>query len=493
MDGLDKDLRSNRETLSAGPLLEDAQNLLRSVFNAVRPTLERHDADESPGAKLARKLASSPSSLSRRPIFDLAIAVVQGNAESNFLNIPKFRSTSEKDDFLQRLEERLENNEELLKKLSIDYKDSSSDFIARFDLLEGQLRINAWHPFVATFHDEFTNKNSSQPLEILAMSEILAESQLHMLGVKHSTILDYLHTRDQLIRYLANESGRQSALAVSNNLINNRNNASGLEGSVCDAFSSLGFEVTPLAKKGEPDGVANANTSAQSSNNPTSYKISLEAKSKVKDGKKVSAKSVGISTIARQRDDWECDHSVVVGPAFPTTQGDQSALLKEIDTDRKRTAEENNGHPKTITLITIDDLAKLVRLRPIKQLGLQKLRTLFSECRSPEESHDWVNKIAAMQVTKPPYRRIIQTIEATQRKFKRAPVTYAALRTELSHLDEPIIYETDNDLHELCKGMAQMAPGAIHALDNQVELDQSTENVLSAIDAATQEYPLEEQ
>jgi len=60
------------------------------------------------------------------------------------------------------------------------------------------------------------------------------------------------------------------------------------------------------------------------------YKVSLEAKSKEKEGTKVSAKTVGISTIARQRDDYECEHAIVVGPDFPTTNGEGSALVKEI-------------------------------------------------------------------------------------------------------------------------------------------------------------------
>jgi hypothetical protein len=37
----------------------------------------------------------------------------------------------------------------------------------------------------------------------------------------------------------------------------------------------------------------------------------------------------------------------------------------------------------------IDDLAELVRLRPVKQLGLLKMRELF-HCKLPADSHAWV-------------------------------------------------------------------------------------------------------
>jgi hypothetical protein len=62
------------------------------------------------------------------------------------------------------------------------------------------------------------------------------------------------------------------------------------------------------------------------------------------------------------------------------------------------------------------------------------------------------------------------------------------LLVELSHRRPPIRYDTEEKLIELCKGMAQMAPGAIFASSTAVELDQSAANVMAAIDAATREY-----
>ena len=129
----------------------------------------------------------------------------------------------------------------------------------------------------------------------------------------------------------------------------------------------------------------------------------------------------------------------------------------------------------------------------MKQIGLQKLRELFQNCNLPDESAAWVESIRRTTVTKPPYRKIVETIEALQRKYKQAYVNYSALRIELSHMTPPVEYDTDDDLAELCKGMAQMAPGAMFASDSTVELDQSAENVVDAIEAAMQDYPLDEQ
>lgn len=486
MDGLDNELRSNRETISEGPLLCAAQDVLRAVFNAVRPALEKHDAEEEPGAKLARKLAASPSSLARRPIVELAVAVSEGKAKARYLIVPKHTSKEQKDEFIAGLEKRSADASQFVSGLAIDYDGTQDLGMARFDTATGRLHINAWHPFVATFHEEFTSRGAGQPLELLAMAEVLAEAHLHAIGAKPEHIETFLSMRDQLLRNLANESGRQSAFSVAMALRNARNSPDGLEEKLCAAFGSLGFDVTPIGGKGKPDGVARAHLSADAKGVPQQYSVSLEAKSKERDAGKVSAGTVKVSAIVRQRDEHNCEHAVIVGRAFPTTKGEASALAKEIAAEGRKSAAL--GEPKTITLINIDDLAELVKLRPIKQVGLRKLRELFETCDLPEKSAEWVKVVRQAKVKRPPYKAIVMTIEALQKKFRRAPVKYAALRVELSHIAPPIEYESDDELIDLCKAMAQMAPGAIFAEAEHVELDQSSQNVISAIDAATRDW-----
>lgn len=491
MDGLDEGLRSNREGIGEGPLLDSAQDVLRAIFNAVRPRIETHDRDEAPGAKLARVLAASPASLSRRPIVELSRAVATGESKSRYLIVPKHETDEEMATFLADLEKRAADEaERFITGVQIDFDGSPRDGVARFDTQSGVLRLNAWHPFVATFHDEFTNKRLGQPLELLAMAEVLTEAHLHVIGVEPSKMENFLFARDQLLRNLTDESGRQSSLSLANALLEARNSPNQLERAACDAFRSLGFDVTPLGKRGQPDGIAAAHLSADERGQPRNYKVSLEAKSKEKSGAAVSAKSVGIATVVQHRDKHECEHAVVIGPAFPTSSGESSALGQQIQADREKSAAA--GKAQTITLITVDDLAKLVRLRPVKQIGLQKLRELFQQCSLPDESREWVESIRQTAVERPPYRLIVETIQALQRNYQRASVDYSALRVELRHLSPPIEYQTNDELFELCRGMSQMAPGAMFASASAVELDQSAENVVAAIEAAMQDYPPDE-
>jgi len=490
IDSLDRDLRSNRESIRTGPLLITAQNVLRAIFNFARPTIETHEDEEQPGEKLARKLAATPASLSRMPIVELARAVMAGKAQSRYLLIPRYRSNEETEGFLESLEKRAEDGAQFVTGLAIDYDGLPDAGIAQYDTQTGNIRINAWHPFVSTFHDEFTNKNARQPLELLAMAEILTEAHLHAIGVKPEQIAEFLSVRDQLLRTLANESRRKSPFAVARALQEARNDSNLLEEKLCEAFTNLGCECRRIGGNGKPDGKAVAVLPGDDKGNPRQYAVSLEAKSKEKDKGKVAAGTVDIAAVIRHRKKYECNHALVVGRSFPTKQGEKSALAHDIADDREKTAALND--PKTITLITIDDLAELVRLRPIKRIGLQKLRELF-QCGLPEESHAWIEELKKIKIKKPPYRRIVEAIEAQQKKFKKSAVKYAALRVALSHLVPPIEYETDAELAELCKAMAQMSDGTMYATSDTVELDQSTENVIAAIDAATREYEAESQ
>ena len=486
MDGLDRELRSNREAIREGPVLAVAQDVLRAIFNAVRPVLEQHDRDEEPGARLARKLAASPGSLSRLPIVELAQAVSVGRARSRFLLVPEHESSAERAAFLASLSKRAIEAERFVAGLTIDYDGAPDSGIAQYDTATGFLRINAWHPFVATFHDEFASKGVGQPLELLAMAEVLCEAHLYTIGVKSEQVRDFLLARDQLLRNLANESGRQGAFSTALALRDARNNPDALEEALCSAFTSLGFEVTRIGGSGKPDGVARALLAADENGVPRQYSVSLEAKSKQKDKGTVAAGRVGVSAVIRQRDDYGCEHALVVGRAFPTSAGGDSALAKEIRADREKTAAQKRS--RTITLIAIDDLARLVRVRPIKQVGLQRLRSLFRDCSLPEESSRWVSSIEATKVAKVPYREIVATIELLQRRFQKSSVSYPALRVELSHLDPAVEFETDDELKDVCRGMAQMAPLAMFAGPERVELDQSATNVLAAINDAMRAY-----
>ncbi len=487
MDGLDDYLQSDRERIREGPVLKDAQNILKAIFNKIRPELEKADSDETPGAKLARKLAGSPASLARRPIIEMARAALEGKIKSRYIALPRATTENERDRVIAALEARAEVPEQFVGGIEFAYDATSDDGIAVYDAATSWLRVNGLHPFIGAFFDEFTSKSSGLPLEMFAMAEVLLESHLHQANLKQDQIDSVMIARDQLLRHVAQESGRRTALTVANALRNARNDEDKLEVEVVEAFRSLGFDATRVGGKGKPDGVAKAHLSPGADSKPRRYATTLEAKSKKRDGTKLKTKTFGVSAIARQRDEANCEHSIVVAPAFDHTPGKDSALAKEIKADRENTIAA--GKPQTITAIHVEDLARLVQLRPLKRLGLAKLRELFQNCSLPEQCKEWVDKIEKEIVAMPPYAKIINAIHSLQQEYELAAVEYGALRVALGKETPPYKVSSNDELVELCKAMAAMAAGyEITATDRTVELNQSPANVIAAIESATKAH-----
>jgi len=486
MDGLDDFLQSDRERVRETPAVAEARNILRAIFNRIRPEVERLVSDEEPGAKLARKFGGSPASLSRRPIIEMARAALNGKIASRYIALPLTTTSIEREGIIAALESRAETPEQFVGGIDFVFDATSSDGIARYDAVTGRLRVNGLHPFVGAFFDEFVGKTSGLPLEVFAMAEVLLESHLFEMGLAQDQIDGVMNSRDQLLRYVAKESGRMTPLMVANALREAKNDQNQLEIWVVEAFRSLGFDATRIGGNGKPDGIAEAMLGPDANKQPQRYKISLEAKSKEKEGASVSAKTVGISAIARQRKEFESQHAVVVGQLFPTTRKEASALAKEIAEDRELTAK--SGNPRTITLIHIEDLANLVQHRPVKQVTLQRIRDMLRTCSLPEDCKKWVDKLIAEKPVSHDYATIVRTIAKLQSGPRSEPVEYGELRAELRHLEPPIDYTSIDELRTACERMAGLAPDEIEATSRTVALNQGVPNILAKIEAATKEH-----
>jgi hypothetical protein len=253
-----------------------------------------------------------------------------------------------------------------------------------------------------------------------------------------------------------------------------------LENELVAAFDCMGFQAIPKGGAGNPDGLATAVLSAASPGQAQRYTVSLEAKSKIDPSKKVSAKTVGISAIARQRDDYKCDHALVVGPDFPTTKDRTSALVKEIKADNKRSG-------KTITLIRVTDLARLVRLVPLKRIHLGKIRQLFQDCLTPEESAKWIDTMVAQQRDDHHYKEILQTIWQEQDEAPSEIVEYASLWTALRKGSKLTFGK--EEVIDICRALSRMAPEFVFAREGSVELTQRPDRILQAIGSTIKQYP----
>jgi hypothetical protein len=483
IDQLDRELRSSRETLREGPLFNITQNVLHGGFNHARVALEKFEAEVSGGERMAYRVAGSPGSLTRRPIVGLVTAAIEGKSHPKYVTYPKALAASDKVAFLARLEENAEAPEGLVRDVQLVEK-SQDEGVAILDVDAAVLQINSLHPFVAHFIDEYADKRRSLPLELLAMSEVLLEAHLYEIGLDENDIQDVMARRDEALRYLARSTGKLNARTVAQDLIDASTDKDRLEKMLVASFDSMGFDAVPLGGPNKSDGIAEARLSGDLEGTSHRYSVSLEAKSKEKEGTKVAAKTVGISAIARQRDDHRCDHALVVGPDFPTTGGEGSALVKEI-------TDNNSATGKTITLIRIVDLARLVRLVPLRRIGLDRLRDLFSTCITPEQAKNWVDTLAAEKVAKVPYKDILEAIWEQQKERPAEAVEYSGLAVAL-HKGSKKLNIPKAELVEICTALSRMAPEMVFARKGSVELSQRPEKVMAVIGSVIQEYPEEE-
>jgi len=89
IDRLDDELRSSRESVREGPLMEIARNILRGVFNHARLKLTEFEAAEAQGVLSANRIAASPTSLTRLPLLSLVKNAFAGKVTPRYTAYPR--------------------------------------------------------------------------------------------------------------------------------------------------------------------------------------------------------------------------------------------------------------------------------------------------------------------------------------------------------------------------------------------------------------------
>lgn len=479
-DGLDEELRSSREGIREGVLTNIARNIAHAGFNFARSKLEQHLRELEPGAQVSRRVASTPASLTRRPLAAVVSAYFDGTYSPRYLVIPQGLKPKQQAALVERVRLSGESAEDLIKGTVLEQISLEQPF-AVLDVESGLLRVNTLHPFVAYFLDEYEDEKRSVPLDLVAVSEVLLEASLVQAGLEPAVISEILDQRDALLRELAKGSARRNARMVAQALEDASTDQRKLEIEFIAAFDSMGFDAVPLGGRNRADGVAKAHLSGQG-NRAQTYTLSLEAKSKVLAGTKVTAKAVGVSAIARHREDLKADHAVVVGPDFPT-RDEHAALVKELAANKEQTG-------RTITLIRVADAARLVRLVPLKRLGLNRLRDLFETASTPDEAKAWIDKLEAETRARPLYRQILDMIFEEQEQDPNELVEFGGLRTALRR--GPKIDMSQAELVETCTAMSRLVPDLVMIHSNAIEITQRPDNIMKALAAAIGEYPSSE-
>ena len=302
--------------------------------------------------------------------------------------------------------------------------------------------------------------SSGLPLELYAVTEILTEANLYYLKFDENEIQTILELRDEILRNFARSPIRRTPGMIALAILEAKDNSAQLEIEMRAAVEAIGFgNVIKIGGKGKPDGTAEAYLPASEKGVKQSYKLGLEAKS----GGVVSAHRLDVSAISRHMEDFNCDHELVIGNGFETSKGEDCATVKEIQSVK------NQDEHRTITLMLIDDLARLVKIVTTKRIDLGKIRELLLTCITPEETHAWIDEIEKIDQPRPPYKEILETIWNRAQTRPDSPVEYTAVLVEMEHR-EPKIVMDKTDLINHCKMMALLAPNFIYTRETTVEL-----------------------
>jgi hypothetical protein len=479
IDKLDEDLRSTRENVQDSDRVKIARNVLYSIFNYARNWLKQYDESEDAALKATGKIAQSAGSLTRRPIIGLVTAALNGKASPRFISLPTFSNVKERENFIETLEERAEHEEGLVRDIKLEELDSSQG-IAVLDVAGASLQLNTLHPFIAAHLDDY--EVGKDTLSLFAMAEVLTEAYLYDLGLEKDSVIELMDRRDELLRQFA-RSRRRTADMVAQALMDAATDKNRLEQELVAAFDSMGFDARRIGGPKKPDGKAVAILGADGGRERR-YAVSLEAKSKEQPGGTVASKTVNVSAIARQRKDFNCDHAVVVGPDFPTSKGEKSALIEEARADHEQTG-------KTITFIKVPDLAKLVRQVTLKGVGLDRLRRLFQSCIAPEETAAWVDSLASERpAATPPFELILNAIWKVQDEMPNEAVYFQTITRELKNSDS--VKMSTEEIVKLCKVLSTITPWVI-VREQTIELTQRPDKIIASARNVFSNFPEEEQ
>lgn len=467
IDSLDSMIQSSREGVRENAKYQLIKETLRGIFNFVRSKYEESIERAAIEGAVSSRVGDSPRSLSNRPLAFIAEKIVNNEIESKYISVPHFESKDDEKAFLQSLTEGDGPEASIVKHVRLDELGVLKP-MAFLELETRTLTLNTLHPFVAYHLDE--SPDATKSIELIGMVEILTEAYLAQEGVTPSIIDNVMRKRDNILRSLARSRGPQPAIIVARELLEAKTNQKKLEFQLNESFRSIGLEVTHGSGPGKPDGTAEATLSGDSTGK-RSYRVALEAKSKVDGVSSLSAKELGAAGIMRHLTEFECDHSLVAAPDFDTTRdGHESATAKEI-----KTALGTSN--KTITLVRIDDLANLVKGAPRIRLSPARLKELFVTCVLPDESAAWINKVLAEKIEEMPVQDILEVTWELAKMRPGETVHVAQVSTALE-LSRNIKIPKDQ-LAIMFRAIMGTSPRFIGInTNNEVEMNQKPEKIL---------------
>ena len=435
-DGLDASLATNREQFMQGEGVVNLRGFLRRLFNVARAYYDElvEGLTGDPDAALSMRLGALPQHDLRA-----VLSNVLEEPDSPLRSIVDAEGVDPSEAVKQLRDHEAETYSGVIKK--IDFENRSPDeAMSRVRLNDGQLMVNRNHPFV--------EENSNTPeqrltVKSMALVNLLTDAHAAEIGVDPEIVAQIRAYRDQTATAVARIqrlSGHQLARMLSNP--HQFKNFRSLEKLVGDALDYLGFKVEPLAKAGEPEGVATAVLPAGRQGQSSRYSLTYDAKST--QHAKAKTGNLNIAGLQRHRQDHDAEFSLVVAPDFQ-----DGAVVTEC---------QNCG----VTPMRAPDLAKLLTYgAKYGPVPLDKLKAVFA-LHDPAKVTRWIDEFESEMsanriLTLDLLLRVIENWDTTAPDALTASVIANECRRLIGNKDQARRIKAD-DVRSMLHGVALFVP-----------------------------------
>ena len=435
-DGLDAILNVERDTLRDGPQLRLFRALLRALFNKARSSYIGMASAVWPnaGQLLQERWGAFP-------LQDLGQMVSERIGTA--IPLPSFIDDSDIGDTDALRTEWQRIASEKPADLIADILDGDADpgqAMATYRLDTRQLVVNSNHPFV---REHGATAEEKELVRDLALLDFLVETRMITQGIDPGAVEEIYQYRDQVMRVLA-RLRRRTGAQIAQLLEESTGHSRGLEVIMGEALEYLGFVVTPIAGKGEPEGVAKAALTPRADDQPESYSFTYEAKSTNQKSGKVQSHEVNPGKLRRHRRKHQCDYTLVIAPDFA-----EGVIVEECTLYQ-------------VTPMRATDLATLlIRSGKRGMIPLLTLKTLF-QFYDPDSVHEWVQTLAVDDAPEHTLTLdlLLEGIEAVG--FEGPDVINSStvaqeLRRTLGKKDRP----TNTEVKAVAQGLGVLLPGLI--------------------------------
>ncbi len=462
-DGLDDFLGVEREGLRDSKQVRIFKRFLMATFNKARAALADSNLSEWP--KAGDMLDGSWKSIPMRLLAEeVSNRLMFGRGLPNsFVN-----ATPHDDETLREWNQTIKDNPgDLISSVKSEPFGTQTPFY-QYDVRSRAFLVNENHPY---FNGRSSTIEEKRVLQDFALTDFLGELYLMRSDIDSVELDEARLFRDEFLRLLS-QLQRRTGPEIAQMLLEATTHPRGLEVIVGDALNYIGFNVTPKAGNGEPEGIAMSPLSANNDIPGSRYAFTFEAKSTNRSNGRIANQTARPGSLARHRDDFGADHTLLVAPDF-----ELGALQIEC---------RKHG----VTPMRANDLAELLLVSAAAgTMDFVEFRDVF-KIHDPDEVHHWTTDFVQRAAAKP-HVPIGELLEIFEEIGVRGPdeLETSVIADRIRTRRESETFPSEWHVRNAVSGLGVFLPAIVRINGKQVYLSAAPRDIRRALVEQLQRLP----